>query len=86
MKRGRFTETQVVKIIKQHETGNFVKELCKEHGISASTFYNWKGKNGGMDASQLKKLKQMEAELSRYKQTFLPTGSCTPNWPIRTKH
>ncbi|MFH6601880.1 transposase [Maribacter algicola] len=47
-----------------------MKELCKEHGISAATFYNWKGKYGGMDASQLKKLKEMEGELSRYKQMY----------------
>ncbi|MEM0932140.1 MAG: IS3 family transposase [Bacteroidota bacterium] len=70
MKRSRFSETQVVKILKQHEAGISVKELCKEHGISAATFYNWKGKYGGMDASQLKKLKEMESELSRYKQMY----------------
>ena len=70
MKRSRFTETQVVKILKHHETGVCVKELCKEHGISAATFYNWKGKYGGIDASRLKKLKEMEAELSRYKQMY----------------
>jgi putative transposase len=71
MKRSRFSETQVVKILKQHEGGVSVTELCKEHGISAATFYNWKGKYGGMHASQLKKLKEMESELSRYKQTCL---------------
>lgn len=70
MKRSRFTETQVVKILRQHEAGIPIKELCKEHGISAATFYNWKGKYGGMDASQLKRLKEMEAELSRYKQMY----------------
>ena len=70
MKGSRFTETQVVKILKQHEAGVSVKELCKEHSISAATFYNWKGKYGGMDASRLNKLKEMEAELSRYKQMY----------------
>lgn len=70
MKRSRFSETQVVRILKQHEGGVSVTELCKEHGISAATFYNWKGKYGGMDASQLKKLKEMESELSRYKQMY----------------
>ena len=70
MKRSRFSETQVVKILKHHEAGVSVTQLCKEHGISAATFYNWKGQYGGMDASQLKKLKEMEAELSRYKQMY----------------
>ena len=60
----------MVKILKQHEAGILVTELCKEHGITAATFYNWKGKYRGMDASQLKKLKEMEAELSRYKQMY----------------
>jgi putative transposase len=84
MKRSRFSETQVVKILKQHEAGVSVTELCKEHGISAATFYNWKGKYGGMDASQLKKLREIESELSRYKQTCLPAGRCMPSWPTRT--
>ena len=70
MKRSRFSETQVVKILKQHEAGVPVTELCKEYGISAATFYNWKGKYGGMDASQLKKLKEMESELTRHKQMY----------------
>lgn len=60
----------MIKIINQHEEGIPVKELCKEHGISVATFYNWKGKYAGIDTSQLRKLKEMEVELSRYKQMY----------------
>ncbi len=70
MKKSRLSELQIVKVLKQHESGVSVKELCKEYGVSAATFYNWKGKYGGMDAAQLKRLKEMEAELSRYKQMY----------------
>ena len=70
MKKSRFSEVQIVKLLKRHESGISVKEICKEYGISAGTFYNWKHKYGGMDASQLKKLKDMESELSRYKQMY----------------
>ena len=70
MKKSRLSEVQIVKILKQHESGVSVKELCKEYGVSAATFYNWKSKYGGMDTSQLKKLKEMEAELARYKQMY----------------
>jgi len=70
MKKSRLSEVQIVKVLKQHESGVSVKELCKEYGVSAATFYNWKSKYGGMDAPQLKKLKEMETELSRYKQMY----------------
>ena len=56
--------------MKQHESGVSVRELCKEYGVSAATFYNWKSKYGGMEASQFKRLKEMEVELSRYKQMY----------------
>ena len=70
MKRSRFTENQIIKILKEQETGIRVKELCRKYEISDATFYNWKSKYGGMDASQLKQLKQMEAELSQYKRMY----------------
>ena len=70
MKKSRLSEVQIVKILKQHESGVSVKELCKEYRVSAATFYNWKSKYGGMDTSQLKKLKEMEADLARYKQMY----------------
>ncbi len=70
MKISRLSELEIVKILKQHESGVSVRELCKEYGVSADTFYNWKSKYGGMEASQLKRLKEMEVELSRYKQMY----------------
>ena len=70
MKKSRLSEVQIVKVLKQQESRVSVKELCKEYGVSAATFYNWKSKYGGMDAPQLKKLQEMESELSRYKQMY----------------
>lgn len=68
MKKTRFTETQIIKILQAQENGQPTTELCREHGISQATFYNWKSKYGGMDANQLKKLKELERELSQYKK------------------
>jgi len=70
MKKSRFTETQIVKILHEYENGVAVKDLCREHGISNATFYNWKKKYEGMDASQLKKLKELEAENKRLKRMY----------------
>ena len=68
MKKSRFTESQIVAAIKKQETGIPVKEICREMGISEPTFFNWKAKYGGMEVSDVKKLKDMEAELSQYKK------------------
>ena len=68
MKKTRFTETQIVSILKQQEAGRSVKELAREHGISDATFYNWKAKYGGMEASDVKKMKDLEEENSRLKR------------------
>ena len=70
MKKTRFIESQILSILKQQEQGLSVSDLCREHGISAATFYNWKAKYGGMNASQLKKLKEMEEENSRLKKMY----------------
>ena len=70
MKRTRFTKNQIFAILKQQETGMKVSDICREHGISDATFYNWKAKYGGMDASQLKKLKELEEENSRLKKMY----------------
>ncbi len=70
MKRGRFTETQIVSILKEADAGTKVKDICRQHGISDATFYNWKSKYGGMSASELKRLKETEAELSQYKKMY----------------
>lgn len=68
MKKTRFTESQIVAAIKKQEGGIPAKEVCRELGISDATFYNWKAKYGGMETSDVKRMKEMEAELSQYKK------------------
>ena len=68
MKKSNFTESQIAAAIKKQEGGIAVKEICRELGISEATFYNWKARYGGLEVSELKKLKEMEAELSQYKK------------------
>lgn len=70
MKRTKFSETQIIKILKEQENGRSTAELCREHGISQATFYNWKSKYGGMDVNQLKRIKELESELSQYKKMY----------------
>ncbi len=70
MKNSRFTESQIVSILKEADAGAKVKEICRRHGISDATFYNWKSKYGGMQASDLKRLKETEAELSKLKRMY----------------
>ncbi len=70
MKKARFTETQIIGILKEADAGMQVKEICRKHGISDATYYNWKSKYGGMSASDLKRLKEMERELSQLKRMY----------------
>lgn len=70
MKRVRFTESQIVKILKDFESGIDAQLLCREHGISKATFYNWRKKYSGMESSQLKRLKELEDENRKLKQMF----------------
>jgi putative transposase len=70
MKKSRFTESQIVLILKEADAGAKVKEICRRHGISDATFYNWKGKYGGMSASELKRLRELEGEVSQYKRMY----------------
>lgn len=70
MKKSRFSETQIIKILKEQDSGKTVNDICRDHGISQPTFYNWKSKYGGLEASQLKKMKEMEAELAQFKRMY----------------
>ena len=70
MRKSRFTETQIVKILKEVEGGRQVKEVCREYGVSDATYYNWKSKYGGMEASDIRRLKEMEDEKRRLQQLF----------------
>lgn len=68
MKRSRFTEEQIIGILKEHQAGLGAKELCRKHGVSDATFYKWRAKYGGMDVSDAKKLKALEAENAKLKR------------------
>lgn len=68
MKTTKFTESQIVGILKQQEQGKKVADICREHGISQPTFYYWKSKYSGMEVGQLKRVKELEAELAQYKK------------------
>ena len=68
MKTSRFSESQIVAIPNQVSSGVPVPAQCREHGISSSTFYNWRSKHGGMDVSMLRRMKDMQAEISRLKR------------------
>jgi putative transposase len=70
MKKARFTETQIVGILNEAEAGMKVKDLCRKHGISDATYYNWKAKYGGMNASELKRTKELEAENAKLKRMY----------------
>ena len=70
MKKVRFTETQITKILKEYESGIDANSLCREHGISRATLYNWRKKYSGMDSSQLKRLKELEEENRKLKQMY----------------
>lgn len=70
MKRSKFTDSQILSMIKQSESGTPVGEICREHNISTATFYKWRSKFGGMDASMMSRLKELEAENSRLKKMY----------------
>ena len=70
MKRSRFSDSQIMAMLKQAEAGTPVTELCREHGMSNATFYKWRAKYGGMDASMVARLKELEAENRRLKKMY----------------
>ncbi len=68
MKRGRFSEEQIIGILKEHQAGLSAKDLCRKHGISDATFYTWRSRYGGMDVSEANRLKALEAENAKLKK------------------
>lgn len=70
MKKSRYTDSQIMAILKQAEAGTSVPELCREHGMSSATFYKWRAKYGGMDASLMARMKELEEENRRLKKMY----------------
>jgi putative transposase len=70
MRTPRFTDSQILAILKQNEDGVVVQDLCREHSMSSATFYKWRAKFGGMDASLMKRMKELEAENKRLKKMY----------------
>jgi putative transposase len=70
MKKTRFTETQIVKAIKEHENGRNAQDLCRELGISTAAFYKWRQRYGGLEVKELKRLKELEEENARLKRMY----------------
>jgi len=70
MKRIKHSESEIISILKKQEQGLKVSEICREHGISEPTFYNWKSRYGGMEVNELKKLKELEYENARLKKMY----------------
>lgn len=70
MRKKRFSEHQIITVLKQVESGRTIQDVCRECGVSLGTYYNWKSKYGGMEASDVKKMKELEAENRRLKQMY----------------
>ncbi len=70
MKKSRYTDTQIVNILKQNQSGISVAELCREYGMSQATFYKWRSKYGDADVSTVKRLKELEAENAQFKRMY----------------
>jgi len=70
MKTSRFTESQIISILTQAEAGTPVPELCREHGMNSASFYKWRSKYGGMDASMMSRMKELEDENRRLKKMY----------------
>lgn len=74
MRTSKFTDSQILSILKQAESGTLVVTLCREHGMSNATFYKWRAKYGGMDASIMARLKELEAENAKLKKIYVEEG------------
>ena len=70
MKKSKFTDTQIIAVLRKVESGMKVEEICRKHGISSATYYKWKSKFGGMDASELKRIRELEEENDKLKRMY----------------
>ena len=70
MKRNKFSESQILAILKEQEAGIKVADICRKHGISDATFFNWKNRYGGMTMSEIKRVKELEEENARLKRMY----------------
>lgn len=70
MKTSRFTESQILSVLKEADAGMKVSEICRKYGFSEGTYYNWKARYGGLEASDLKRMKELESELSQLKRMY----------------
>jgi putative transposase len=74
MRKSKFSEAQTIRILKEAETGKSIREICREYGVSVATFYRWQSLYGGMEVSELARLKELEQENRRLKQMFADTS------------
>ena len=70
MRKSKFSESQIVSFLKEAEAGRKVSEICREHGVSTATFYQWRSKYGGMEASDVKRLKELQSENEKLKRMY----------------
>ena len=70
MKKSKFTDTQIIAVLREVEGGMKVEAVCRQHGISSATYYKWKSKFGGMDASELKRIRELEEENAKLKRMY----------------
>jgi putative transposase len=70
MRKSKFSESKIVTLLKEAEAGRKVSDICREHGVSSATFYQWRSKYGGMEASDIKKLKELQEENEKLKRMY----------------
>ena len=70
MKKSKYTETQIIAMLKEHESGKRVADLCRENGVSQATFFKWKSKYGGLEVNELKRMRELEEENARLKKMY----------------